>query len=200
MPDPNAVVPPLQPQPPGVDVRRTVDLLALIDPTQDAIHGRWVIANKNLQCPEGNSVPRIQIPYQPPAEYDFVVEFSQPALRNGISLIMPKPGGGSFFWYLGSNGGNAYGFGSNPNKEGQALGLIQPNTRYTTTVQVRRDGVKGLINGKELMNLRTNLQDLTADNWREIRDTSLLAVACDDPTVFYTIQLVETTGNGKRTR
>jgi DNA-directed RNA polymerase subunit RPC12/RpoP len=203
-PDPNPVIPQPQPQPqpqpPGVDVRRNVDLMGLIDPTQDAIHGRWLLANKTLQCPEGNFVPRIQIPYQPPQEYDFVVEFSQPGLRNGISLIMPKPTGGSFFWFLGSNDGSSYGFGGNPNIEGRAPGLIEVNKRYTTTVQVRRDGVRGLVNGKELINHRTNFQDLSSDNWRAIRDTSLLAVACDDPTVFYTIQLVEMNGNGKRTR
>ena len=44
----------------------------------------------------GSFVPRVQFPYQPPQEYDYVVTFLQPGLRNGISLIMPNPNGGSF--------------------------------------------------------------------------------------------------------
>jgi len=196
---PNAVA---QPAPPvGVPGKKMVDLIGYLNPTRDAIDGRrWTIANNALHCPEGNFVPRIQIPYQPPEEYDFLVTFSQPGLRNGISLIMPNPNGGSFFWFLGSNGGTDYGFASNPNKEGRVPGLIQPNTAYTTTVQVRRTGVKGLLDGKELLSHQTNFRDLTCDGWRTIPDTRLLAVACDDPTVFHHVRVVEITGRGKRIR
>lgn len=192
-----------QPPPPmGVPGKPMVDLIPLVDPAKDALEDRrWLVKNNVLRCDDGGFVPRLEIPYQPPEEYDFIVTFSQRDLRNGISLIMPKPqGGGSFFWYLGSGDGSEYGFASNPNIAGQAPGLIQTNTAYTTTVQVRRGSVRALLHGKELINHPTNFADLTCDDWRRIRDTSLLALACDDPTVFHYVRVVEITGKGKRTR
>lgn len=201
--DPNAVVPNAiaqPPAPPDVPGKRNIDLIALIDPNKDVIDGRrWTVFNKALHCNDGGFVPRIEIPYQPPEEYDFIVTFSQPALRNGISLIMPNPRGGSFFWYLGGSGSN-YGFFANPSKGDRIQGLIEPSKAYTTTVQVRRDGVRGLLNGKELVDYKTDFRDLICDDWRCIRSSTLLALACDDPTVFHHVRLVEITGTGKKTR
>src|SRR5262249_28276809 len=129
--------------------------------------------------------------------------FSQPGLRNGISLIMPRPGGGMFFWYVGNNNGTGYGFGGAAgvnNKGGDMQKLIQPNMVYATTVQVRRDSVKGLVGGKLLVDHRTGLQDLGIDNWRQMKNERILGVACDDPTTFHRIQIVEITGNGRPAR
>ena len=76
-----------QPAPPrGIPGKRMIDLIPLIDPGQDAVHGRWAVADNVLHCNDGSFVPRIKIPYRPPEEYDFIVTFSQPGLRNGISL------------------------------------------------------------------------------------------------------------------
>jgi hypothetical protein len=176
-----------------------VDLIPLIDPARDAVHGRWTVANNVLHCNDMHFVPRVQIRYQPPQEYDFIVTFSQPSLRNGISMIMPNPKGGSYFWYLGGRGSD-FGFWTNLKKAKPINGLIKTNTPYTTTVQVRRNGVKGLLNSRVLMSLRSDFRDLTCDNWRQIRDTSLLGVGCDDPTVFHYVRLVEITGMGTRVR
>jgi hypothetical protein len=190
------------PPPTGVPGKKQYDLIALIDPSKDAVENRrWEIIDKELHCKDGSFVPRMEIPYRPPEEYDFIVTFSQPGLRNGISLIMPNPRGGSFFFHIGDGDGSNFGFAGKPaNFDGQAQGLIRVNTAYTTTVQVRRDGVRALLNGKELSNLKTDFSNLTCDNWRQIRDTKLLAVACDDPTVFHYVQIVEITGAGQRTR
>jgi hypothetical protein len=192
---PNAAVQPPRPRTPvGKPV---IDLVPRIDPVRDAIHGRWAVANNVLHCNDAHFVPRVQIPYRPPREYDFIVTFSQPSLRNGISLIMPNPnGGGSFFWYLGGGQGSDFGFWTTLRKGKPLPGLIQAGTAYSTTVQVRRNGVKGLVNGKVLMSHRTDFRDLTCDNWRQLRDTTLLGVACDDPTVFHYVWLVEITGKG----
>ncbi len=117
-------------------------------PRVDALNNRrWDIVGNELRCLEANFVPRIQIPYQPPQEYDFVVTFSQPTLRNGIALIMPHPNGGSFFfWAIGAGGrGEEYGFFGNSIRNAKAPGLLKPSRPLTTMVQVRRDGVRAFV-------------------------------------------------------
>lgn len=196
------VLPPLE-KIPGTN---QIDLIGLIDPPRDGGGRRWEIINNELHCKDIGAVPRVEIPYQPPAEYDFIVAFSQPNLRNGISLIMPKPqGGASYFWHIGSGDfgtpGCRYGFGAQPNGvEAKLAGLIKPNTMYTTVVQVRRDRLRATLDGKELMNFQTDFAKLETDNWRTMRDPTVLGVACDDPTVFHQIRVVEITGAGKRVR
>jgi hypothetical protein len=203
-PDPSGIVPNAiaQPAPPAdVAGKTTVDLIPLIDPALDTVHGKWTVDKNVLHCNHMHLVPRIQIPYQPPEEFDFVVTFSQPSLRNGVSLVMPNPSGGSFFWFIGSGAGSNYGFaGTMGNYEDRLPGLIQTNTSFTTVVQVRKDSVKGSVNGKELIHRNTDFRDLTSDNWRRINDARVLAVCCDEPTVFHYVRVVEITGTGKRTR
>jgi len=183
---------------------QTYDLIPLIDPKLDRQHGdRWaVLASGELRCDDQHAVPRIHVPYKPPEEYDFTVVFSQPNLRNGISLIMPKPGGGQFFWAIGYGGGTEYGFGGVQRTAGRIDGLIKTNTKYETTVQVRRGGVVGCINGRILASHQTNYNDLrnAHEDWRDMKDKTVLAVACDDPTTFHVIRITEVTGQGTRIR
>jgi hypothetical protein len=197
-PVPNAI--PQPPPPKEVPGKDTIDLIPLIDPGRDAVHGKWVVVNQALHCNDQHLLPRIEIPYEPPAQYDFIVTFSQPALRNGVSLIMPNPNGASFFWNVGENDGRGFAFSSVPPRTGEIAPVIKVNKAYTTVVKVRRGSVRCYLNGKELVNHPTDFGDLNCDNWHEIRNQRLLAVGCDDATVFHYIRLVEITGKGKRTR
>jgi hypothetical protein len=201
--EPGTVVPnspAMPPLPAELEGKPSINLIPLARPRKDVVHGRWLVANKALHCNDGSFVPRIQFPYRPPAEYDFVVTFWQPELRNGISLVMPNPNGGSFFWFLGNEDGAGYGFHAQPNKEGRQPGLIQARSIHTTVVQVRKGSVRAFVDGKELMRLETDYRDLSCDDWRRIHNTDFVAVACDDPTVFYYVRIVEVSGKGKKGR
>jgi hypothetical protein len=193
---------PAKPQPknPVAAGPRTFDLLPIIDLQWDIKEGKgkWRMQDNKLFCDEGHFVPRVHVPYNPPQEYDFSATFSQTNLRNGVSLIMPKADGGQFYWAVGFSDGNGFGFDAD--RGGNTPKLIQPNVQYTTTVQVRRDGVKGLLNGKVLVDRKGDYRDLRVDGWREMDNDRLLAIGCDDPTIFYRIWIVEVTGNGKAGR
>ncbi len=180
----------------------TWSLMPLVDLNVDVIEGKgkWKRQDQKLICEVGHFLPRIQIRYVPPEEYDFSVTFSQPRQRNGICLIMPKPGGGTFFWTVGFHNGSGYGFcpEGKSHRGGDIGGLIDGVSMYTTTVQVRRNGVKGLLDGQLLINHPTNFRDLTNDGWHKMPNDRVLGVGCDDPTTFHRIEIVEITAPARR--
>jgi hypothetical protein len=198
--NPPVVTKPQPGKPPAVaGAARTFDLLAIIDLNHDVVDGKgkFQMQGGKLVCTEGNFVPRVQVPYIPPREFDYSVTFSQPGLRNGISLIIPKAEGGMFYWAVGFHDGNGYGFDADHGAD--IAQLIRPNVQYTTTVQVRQGLVRALLNNKLLLESR-DIGNLRTDDWRRMTNDRILGVACDDPCTFHRIQIVEVTGNGRPAR
>jgi len=183
--------------------KRVINLIELIDLEKDRQYGEWSKENGHLVCTSGGLVPRVHIPYQPPEEYDYRVVFSQPKLRNAVALIMPGKDD-TFFWHLGGRRGKT-GFSverpdrKNPTSQ-EFRGAFQPNVKYDTVVQVRRNGVRAFVQGKLVTEYKTDFSDLKNDVWHRMKDKSVISIACDDPTTFYTIELTEISGPGKLTR
>src|SRR5262249_31707003 len=170
----------------------------LADTRRDAVEGTWAVSHNALHT-RGGLVPRLQFPYEPPAEYDFVVTFSQPAPGNGVFLIMPNPkGGDSFYWVIGKQMGARFELSTKPPIGGQKPGLIKRDTPCTTVVEVRRTGVRALLNGVELVDYKTDFADLKTDVFQRLNNAERLGVGCDDATVFHYVQVVEITGRGEK--
>ena len=53
---------------------RTVDLIPLIDVDKDAVSGTWTLDHGAIVSDESDWA-RLRIPYEPPDEYDFRIEF-----------------------------------------------------------------------------------------------------------------------------
>lgn len=193
--------PPLPPAPAGQPGKTVVDLIPLLDTARDPVHGRWLVVKNALHCNEMHFVPRIQIPYIPPQEYDVTIVFWQPKLRNGVGLIMPNPKGGSFVCSIGQSSGANCSVLTTKGWAHQPLrNRVTTDKPHTWTVQVRRDSVTCLFDGETVLSRKTDFADLGSDAWHRIKDTRLLAVACDDPAVHYHVRLTEITGTGKKTR
>jgi hypothetical protein len=175
-----------------------IDLMPLIDVTRDVVKGKWQKAGNVLRCEDQHFAPRVTIRYEPPAEYDFMIQFSQPALRHPVAAIMPNPQGGSFICQVGLRDGNDCRFMAKKNKDTKAANVIKPNTTHTMVVQIRRNVIRCLLDNKELIRRKPDYADLTIDGWNKIPEPRFLGVACDDPTVFYAIQVVEINAPGKR--
>lgn len=184
---------------------RRINLLQFIDLNNYARpRDKWQMQNGKLICTEGNFVPKVIIPYEPPEEYDFKIVFSQPKLRNPVCLIMPKTGA-SFSWEVGgANGHFAFSIvpaagGKNP-VEFNVKGAQQPGRVHTTTVQVRNGGVRAFFDGRPVAQYATDFSDMKTNSWRDIREKSFLAVGCDDPAIFHVIELREVRGRGRHVK
>ena len=70
---PGVLPPQPAPQPPPSSSGKAIDLLALVDPNQHAVNGRWRKAGDRLMTPM-QQFARLQIPIHPPAEYDLELE------------------------------------------------------------------------------------------------------------------------------
>jgi hypothetical protein len=99
-----------------------VNLLALIDPQKDAVGGNWTIENG---CVVSGADARdvVRIPYSPPDEYDFHIQFKRNAGNDAVCQILTH-GGRDLLWVNGIDNNTVHGFsrvdgkdcGHNPTK------------------------------------------------------------------------------------
>ncbi len=191
---------------------RVVNLIALVDTKLDSVAGDWRVDKGTLRCDSGGGCPRVRFPYAPPEEYDVHIEWTQTRLRNPIFIVLSK-GDSNFALGIatmkgqstdidGVPGGNGFpGFpGRPPVDRATAFKLtadLAINVKHSAVAEVRRDGVKGIVDGKQLVAFKTNFKDLALTGFRDMRDKTVLGIGCDDPTVFTLIEVTEVTGNGK---
>jgi hypothetical protein len=191
--------PPPEPEPKEPENREpgTIELLPYIDLNRDIVKGKWLKEGKVLQCDDTNFAPRVQIRYEPPEEYDLIVQFSQPKLRHPIAVMLPNRNGGTVILKVGMRNGNDFQLSTN-RKEVKTPNLLKPNIAHTIAVQVRRNWIRALLDNRELVRLKSDLKNLTVDNWNKMPDPRFLGVGCDDPTSFYVIRVTEIGGVGKK--
>ncbi|MDB5333983.1 MAG: hypothetical protein JWP03_5134, partial [Phycisphaerales bacterium] len=140
-----------------------------------------------------------------PKEYDFRIEFTrsktsglviQNLSKDGIPFIWVMQDNNYLFLYLKS--GDAL---SNHTKV-KGPGLLKAGVRYTSVVQVRRNGVKAFMNGQLIVDWKTDYKDVNPDvPYWALRDRSNLGIGVGGTdTVIHSADIVEVTGHGSKSR
>ncbi|MBX3399006.1 MAG: SUMF1/EgtB/PvdO family nonheme iron enzyme [Gemmataceae bacterium] len=179
---------------------RTVDLLALVDVSRDAVKGTWTRGPDGISS-DNSAFCRIKIPYKPlPAEYDYRVEFTAKGAGNDVLQLL-SAGGTSFSFLMGAWGGKWDGFDAVTGHPLTRAGTniiggptsIKARTRHTVVISVRKDSISATIDGKLVAKHATNYADLRMpDEWK-IGDGLLGLGTTIDPTTFHKAELVEVT-------
>jgi len=186
--------------------RKPVNLLALVEPQRDAVCGTWKrnpVTGELLS--DATEVARLEIPYQPPAEYDFEIQFTRVAGGDQVAQLAVQ-NGHQFAWVMGAFGNTMSGFeyisgrgvDGHPNTI-RAKSCLTNGQRYSSVLQVRKDGLTVYLDGKLVTCWKTDGANLTLGEWRALRrrDTLGLSSCFWSPTIFHAANLYPLTGQGK---
>lgn len=182
---------------------RTIDLMELIDTKTDAVAGEWRLEGKSL-ISDDTKEARIHIPYEPPEEYDFRINFARKQGEGEVVQFLAKAGR-LFYWQVGAWDNTVMGFGeingAKANRNPTTVlkkGCLKNDQRYVSVVSARRDGVKAYLDSKLISQWKTDYRDLgVAAPWT-MRDNRLLGLGSRrSPMIFYRIELVEVAGKGR---
>ena len=172
--------------------------LELMDKVDVSDTQSWKREKGNLVC-DGFST--LTLPYQPVAEYDFVVDYTP--VQGGGSLTQLMPVRGSYVeWDVRGTYTNFQNLALRPGSFGPILKGRIPiiaGHRYTSVVQVRRSGVRGLINNTLIREWATDYTELGGGFFgSKPSDTRSLAIQCGGgEIIIHDIKVIEV-GRGGR--
>jgi serine/threonine protein kinase/formylglycine-generating enzyme required for sulfatase activity len=185
----------------------TIHLLPLVDPRRDAIKGTWSMTADGLvlETPPQHAV--LELPYEPAEEYDFEIEFTPTGGGLNPNMYL-RAQGRSLTWKLNAEAVTPplYGFemldgkfikdlreaaASNPLR-------IEAGQRHTTRVEVRRTGLRGIVDGVEFVKWSGDFQRFAMEEMCKLRNERALGVGSyRRGIIFHRIDVREVTGTGK---
>jgi len=180
----------------------SIDLLALIDTAKDAQQGTWSKATGAITC-DPFSYATLALPYAPPEEYDLVTTFTRTDGKGPIAILLAA-GKHSFDFSLDIKGEARFervaGKIAKDNPTTTPVAITN-NHAYRLTIEVRKDRIRALLDGKPLAEYKTDGKDLSRYNSWKLKDESLCGLGANNAKVtFQSIQLIEITGKGKPAR
>jgi serine/threonine-protein kinase len=171
---------------------KIVDLMPMIDPAVATVAGSWRFENGDLVSDSGKPAT-LQIPYSPPAEYDFRIEFT--AQSTVQQHLFKDPA--SFSWAMGDNHdcGFEYVGGKHVWESPFKAGLrITPGKRHVSLVRVRNNRVQGYIDGQLLVDAVTDFKDFSKNPELAQPDNSRLGLGTyNAPARFHKVEVIEIT-------
>jgi serine/threonine protein kinase len=181
--------------------KNAINLLALVDAGRDAVAGSWRRQGTSIVS-DSTSRAHLEIPYQPPEEYDLRMVFCRRegeeevtallcqrgrpfavSLGRGATLsVLPPPGG------PGGQGGAAL----------QGAVTLVNDRSYLLQVQVRRESVLAMIDGVPVAQWKADLGPLALGPGWKLRNGTLLGIGSHrSPTVFTSAELLQVSGHGR---
>ncbi len=185
--------------------KQAVDLLPFVDPAKDAVVGTWGRKDGGLVS-DAARFARLEIPYEPPAEYDFRIVFTRQMGSDVVQILSRS--GRSFYWDMAADRNRIFGLGTirgapaiqipqNPTAQRRATGLVD-GRRHVSIVRVRQDGVQAYLDGKLLAEWKPASGDLgIIPEWRLRSEGALGLGNWESPTTYHAVQLLEVSGAGK---
>jgi len=165
-----------------------VDLLALFDPAQGAIAGKWEFKNDGSLSSDDNEHARIQSSYRPPAEYDYEVEFTCEQAGANVVLLLVRDKD-SFEYSLNASGNLARfeDINGHARNDSQVRMKALDTATHTCRVEVRNDAIRGFLDGK----LQTQVPQgsrLTRNGRWNLKDNSVLGLGTwGGPVKFHSV-------------
>jgi hypothetical protein len=183
-----------------------INLLTLIDPKMDTVNGNWVRNGSTLQS-DGTKNARIEIPYQPPDEYDFRVVFTRLSGNECVAQMISHAGHMTC-WENGASRNTKFTFSADPGLLAKTLPpsttvaqCVQNNHKHTCLIKVRKSGIEAYFDGRSVGKWQTDYTDVGAFKDWKLRDNTVLGLGSyESPTVFHLAEIIEVTGHGKRLR
>lgn len=187
--------------------QRALNLMPLINPAIDSVKGKWSLRAGTLVA-EPEQFSRIQIPFEPPEEYDFRIVFNRLSGEDEVSQYFSQSGRMAM-WQMGAIKNTLFGFqlvGGIGTLGGNRTTVRSENClrtgQATSVLAVRKTGVKAYLDGKLISEWATDFSDASLDDhYWSMPDKRLVGLAAHkNNVVFYRIELLEITGRGKPTR
>lgn len=181
-----------------------VDLLPLIDVDRDRVSGEWNVAEGRLTSPKAYGA-RIEVPYQPPAEYRLTVVAEPLDEPNG--LILGQRLGGHRFLVLLNFMADDQSASALENVDGKNVGANSTTTRTPLFKRgrpseiiavVRQDSVEVSVDGRTIVTWRGDADRLSlSDYWQTPTDNALFVGAYDCRYRISRLTLEPLSGTGK---
>jgi len=181
-----------------------VDLLKMIDLKKDVISGEWKLQEGKLVS-DGSSLARIEIPYEPPEEYDFRLAFARQQGSHDVFQCLSRSGK-PFHWQMSAgDDGNLFGFtvlkGDGSDNPSIKKGRLENGKRYASLIQVRKNGIKAYLDNTLLTEWKAEYKELGLNNLLKLRNEKYLGFGShNSPTIFYSVDVIEISGKGKKAR
>ncbi len=169
-------------------------VLSAIDPAKASVSGQWTVQDGALKVAAAEGA-RLQLPINASDEYDLRIRFSRETGRHSVGLVVLH-GGKQVAFEVDGWGMNLAGFQniagqsfqSNPSRRNGVR--LENGREYVMTVEVRKDGLRGLLDGQEISSFKTDGHELSvSDLWKlpSTQTCGLLAWDCD--VTFHTIEV-----------
>jgi hypothetical protein len=190
------------------DKAEVIDLMPLVDIDRDQVSGNWSRDARTLQSPKAYG-SRIEIPYQPPEEYELVAIAEPLDDPNGL-ILGQRSGDRRFLVLLNYEPDKGKPMSAIENIDGKNVGanpttvqrqLFARNRLSQIVCTVRKTSIRVTCDGQEVIDWQGTPSQLgLSDYWKTPNETALFLGAYNCRYRFHRVTIQPLSGTGKNLR